>query len=99
MTPVENKDQVLTALQSIRALKAELHTKFSYHCSGRVGRITRYIGAYFGSSQIFAMNEYNEYADKEQLLISKFTDFYNEVRSPETKAKWLEMQKDNKKES
>lgn len=99
VTPVENKDQVLTALQSIRALKAELHTKFSYHCSGRVGRITRYIGAYFGSSQIFAMNEYNEYADKEQLLISKFTDFYNEVRSPETKAKWLEMQKDNKKES
>ena len=69
-----------------KALKRELHTKFSYHCSGRVGRITRYIGPYFGSAQVFAMDYYNEYADKEQLLISKFKDFYREVEAPETTA-------------
>ena len=82
VTPVDNKDDVIIALNSIRALKRELHTRFSYHCSGRVGRITRYIGPYFGSSQVFAMNHYNEYADKEQLLIAKFADFYGEVKSP-----------------
>lgn len=91
VTPVENKDDVLVALNSVKALKRELHTKFSYHCSGQVGRITRYVGPYFGSSQVFAMDYYNEYADKEQLLISKFLEFYNEVKSPETKAEWLEM--------
>ncbi|MBR0326264.1 MAG: type I 3-dehydroquinate dehydratase [Clostridia bacterium] len=95
VTPVDNKDDVIIALNSIRALKRELHTRFSYHCSGRVGRITRYIGPYFGSSQVFAMNHYNEYADKEQLLIAKFADFYGEVKSPETKEEWLNiLQKD-----
>ncbi len=89
VTPVDNKDDVLVALNSVKALKRELHTKFSYHCSGRVGRVTRYVGPYFGSSQVFAMDYYNEYADKEQLLISKFHDFYNEVKSPETKEEWL----------
>ena len=94
VTPVENKDDVLVALTSVQTLKRELHTKFSYHCSGQLGRITRYAGPYFGSSQVFAMDYYNEYADKEQLLISKFLDFYNEVKAPETKAEWLEMTKD-----
>ena len=32
------------------------------------------------------MDYYNEYADKEQLLISKFKDFYREVEAPETTA-------------
>ncbi|MBQ8836602.1 MAG: type I 3-dehydroquinate dehydratase [Clostridia bacterium] len=82
VTPANNKDDVLVALNSIHMMKKELHTKFSYHCSGRVGRITRYIGPYFGSSQVFAMDYYNEYADKEQLLVSKFLDFYNEVEFP-----------------
>ena len=45
-----------------------------------------YIGPYFGSAQVFAMDYYNEYADKEQLLISKFKDFYREVEAPETTA-------------
>lgn len=94
VTPVENKDDVLVALTSVQTLKRELHTKFSYHCSGQLGRITRYAGPYFGSSQVFAMDYYNEYADKEQLLISKFLDFYNEVKAPETKAEWLEMTKE-----
>lgn len=88
VTPVESKEQVLIALESVRELKANLHTKFSYHCSGRVGRITRYIGPYFGSEQVFSMNYYNAHADKEQLLISKFLDFYTEVKAPETTAEW-----------
>lgn len=96
VTPVENKDDVLVALNSVKALKRELHTKFSYHCSGRLGRVTRYVGPYFGSSQVFAMDYYNEYADPEQLLISKFHEFYNEVKAPETKAEWLEMTEANK---
>ena len=91
VTPVKNKDDVMTALQSVRALKANLHTKFSYHCSGRLGRVTRYVGPYFGSSQVFAMNTYGPYADKEQLLISKFREFYDEVSAPETKTEWLEI--------
>lgn len=89
VTPVDNKDGLLVALNSVKALKRELHTKFSYHCSGRVGRITRYIGPYFGSSQVFAMDHYNEYSDKEQLLISSFKAFYEEVKSPETRDEWL----------
>ena len=97
VTPIDkDKGDILTALQSVRALKQALHTKFSYHCSGRLGRVTRYVAPYFGSSQVFAMDYYNAYADKEQLLISKFLDFYNEVKAPETKAEWMQILEERK---
>ena len=81
VTPVNTKEEVLVALKSVMELKANLkNAKFQYHCSGRLGRITRYIAPYFGASIVFATDHYNERADKEQLLISKFYEFYNEIK-------------------
>ncbi len=84
VTPVNTKEEVLTALQSVMELKANLkYAKAHYHCSGRLGRITRYIAPYFGASIVFATDHYNERADKEQLLIKKFYEFYNEIKTEE----------------
>jgi len=81
VTPVNTKEEVLVALKSVMELKANLkNAKFQYHCSGKLGRITRYIAPYFGASIVFATDHYNERADKEQLLISKFYEFYNEIK-------------------
>ena len=85
VTPCETKEQILIALNSVMELRSNLHAKFQYHCSGRLGRITRYIAPYFGSAIVFATDHYNERADKEQLLIKKFNDFYNEIKPLEQK--------------
>lgn len=80
--PVSSKQEVLNAMQSNLELKANLkYAKPHLHCSGRLGRITRYIAPYFGASIVFATDHYNERADKEQLLISKFHEFYNEIKT------------------
>ncbi len=82
VTPVNTKEQVVTALGSILELKKNIkNAKVHYHCSGRLGRITRYIAPYFGASIVFATDRYNARADREQLLIRNFVDFYNEVKT------------------
>ena len=82
VTPVNTKEEVAEALQSIIELKKNIkRAKVHFHCSGRLGRITRYIAPYFGASIVFATDYYNERADKEQLLIKKFVDFYNEIKT------------------
>lgn len=82
VTPVNTKEEVVEALRSIIELNKNIkNAKVHFHCSGRLGRITRYIAPYFGSAIVFATDYYNDRADKEQLLISNFLDFYNEIKT------------------
>ena len=82
VTPVNTKEEVVEALGSIIELQKNIkNAKVHFHCSGRLGRITRYIAPYFDSAIVFATDYYNERADKEQLLIGKFLDFYNEIKT------------------
>lgn len=82
--PVNTKKDVLSALNSALELKKNLkYAKPHLHCSGKLGRITRYAAPYFGASIVFATDHYNERADKEQLLITKFLDFYREIEAEE----------------
>ncbi|MBQ2862838.1 MAG: type I 3-dehydroquinate dehydratase [Clostridia bacterium] len=82
VTPVNTKEEVVEALGSVIELKKNIkNAKVHFHCSGKLGRITRYIAPYFGASIVFATDHYNERADKEQLLIKKFHEFYNEIKT------------------
>ena len=82
VTPVNTKEEVVEALSSIIELKKNIkNAKVHFHCSGRLGRITRYIAPYFGAAIVFATDYYNERADKEQLLISNFLNFYEQIKT------------------
>ena len=82
--PVTSKDDVVNALNSVLRLnEAVKSAKVHLHCSGKLGRITRYVAPYFGSALVFATDYYNEKADREQLLISDFKSFHSQVVFPE----------------
>lgn len=82
VTPVNTKEEVVEALGSIIELQKNIkNAKIHFHCSGRLGRITRYIAPYFDSAIVFATDYYNDRADKEQLLIGKFLDFYEQIKT------------------
>lgn len=69
VTPADTEEQMLEAFRTMVALKNNVKTPVSYHCSGKYGRLTRIVNPVLGGKMCFCNEHYAHNSDFNQPLL------------------------------
>lgn len=81
VTICENEDQLAENFKTVIKLKNEVKTRFTYHCAGKAGKLSRIINPALGSYLVFAINRFSESSSYEQLDLKTAVEVLGKLKA------------------
>ena len=80
VTPADTEEEMVEAFKTMVALKKEVKTPVSYHCSGSKGALTRIVNPALGGFMCFCNDRYQQNSDPNQPLLETAKSIFDNLK-------------------
>lgn len=80
VTPADTEEEMAEAFRTMVALKKEVKTPVSYHCSGTKGALTRIVNPILGGFMCFCNDRYQHNSEMSQPLLETAKNIFDNIK-------------------